>query len=96
MFNLFPTIFRNNNKMNHMWYDLNSDTTLHAPLKPIASLALGQAIAIGQASTELDMTKILLATGAILITIAAFVAVLLFIVAKKYYAPTRDYGTREN
>ena len=25
-----------------MWYDLNSDTTLHAPLKPIASLALGQ------------------------------------------------------
>ena len=42
MFNLFPTIFRNNNKMNHMWYDLNSDTTLHAPLKPIASLALGQ------------------------------------------------------
>ena len=62
----------------------------------IASLALGQAIAIGQASTELDMTKILLATGAILITIAAFVAVLVFIVAKKYYAPTHDYGTREN
>ena len=62
----------------------------------IVSLALGQAIAIGQASTELDLTKIFLATGAIAITVLAFIAVLLFIVAKKYYAPTHDYGTREN
>tara|TARA_Y100001960_G_scaffold329709_1_gene421778 strand:- start:395 stop:856 length:462 start_codon:yes stop_codon:yes gene_type:complete len=62
----------------------------------IASLALGQSIAIGQASTEIDMTRIFLAIGIILITILAFLAVLFFIVAKKYYAPTQDYGTREN
>lgn len=30
------------NKQNYIWYDLNSDASLHTPFKPIASLALGQ------------------------------------------------------
>ena len=60
----------------------------------VVALVLGQAIAIGQASTDLNFMRILLATAVITATIAAFLAIALFIIAKRYMAPTEETGSR--
>ena len=60
----------------------------------VVALVLGQAIAIGQASTELSFTRILLAIVIITLTVLAFLAIALFIVAKRYMAPSEETGSR--
>jgi membrane-bound serine protease (ClpP class) len=60
----------------------------------VVALVLGQSIAIGQASTELNLMRILLATAVIVVTIAAFLSIALFIVAKRYMAPTEETASR--
>ncbi len=60
----------------------------------VAALVLGQAIAVGQASTELTLTRVLVATGAVLLAIVAFVAIVLLIVSRRYWAPTEESGGR--
>ena len=60
----------------------------------VVALVLGQSIAIGQASTELNLMRILLATAAIAVTIAVFLGIALFIIAKRYMAPTEETGSR--
>ncbi len=61
----------------------------------VVALVLGQAIAIGQASTDLNFQRIVLATVLIVGVIVAFTAIALFIIAKNYLAPTTETGTRE-
>ncbi len=60
----------------------------------VAALVLGQAIAVGQASTELTLTRVLVATGAAVLAIVAFVAIVLLIVSRRYWAPTEESGGR--
>ena len=60
----------------------------------VVALVLGQSIAIGQASTELNFMRILLATAIIVVTIAAFLGIALFIIAKRYMAATEETGSR--
>jgi membrane-bound serine protease (ClpP class) len=60
----------------------------------VVALVMGQAIAIGQASTELDLMRILLAVVMIVVTIATFMGIALFIIAKRYMAPTEETGSR--
>jgi len=61
----------------------------------VTALVLGQTIALGQASTELSFQRVMVATGIVFGTIALFVAVILFLLARKYWAPTAETGTRE-
>ncbi len=61
----------------------------------VVALVLGQAIAIGQASTELNFQRILLALVVIVAVIVAFTSIALFLIAKNYLAPTTESGTRE-
>ena len=61
----------------------------------VVALVLGQAIAVGQASTELNFQRIVLATAVILAVIVAFTAIAIFLIARKYLAPTTIYGTKE-
>ena len=60
----------------------------------VVALVLGQSIAIGQASTELNLMRILIAATVIVVTIAAFLGIALFIIAKRYMAPTEETGSR--
>lgn len=60
----------------------------------VVALVLGQAIAIGQASTELNFMRILLAIAIITLTVLAFLAIALFIIAKRYMAPSEETGSR--
>ena len=60
----------------------------------VAALVLGQAIAVGQASSELTLTRVLVATGAVVLAIVAFVAIVLLIVSRRYWAPTEESGGR--
>ena len=50
------------------------------------ALVLGQAIAIEQASTDLNFQRVVA---------VAFTAIALLLIACNYVAPTRDYGSRE-
>lgn len=61
----------------------------------VVALVLGQAIAVGQASTELNFQRIVLALAVIVIVIVAFMAIALFLIARNYLAPTTETGTRE-
>jgi membrane-bound serine protease (ClpP class) len=60
----------------------------------VVALVLGQSIAIGQASTELNFTRILLAIAIITLTVLAFLAIALLIIAKRYMAPSEETGSR--
>jgi membrane-bound serine protease (ClpP class) len=60
----------------------------------VVALVFGQSIAIGQASTELDLMRILLATALIVVTISIFLGIALFIIAKRYMAPTEETGNQ--
>jgi membrane-bound serine protease (ClpP class) len=61
----------------------------------VVALILGQAIAIGQASTDLNFQRILLALVVIVAVIVAFTSIALFLIARNYIAPTTETGTRE-
>jgi membrane-bound serine protease (ClpP class) len=61
----------------------------------VVALVLGQSIALGQASTVLNLERILLAIAVIVLTIVAFMSIALFLIARRYIAPTTDYGTRQ-
>ena len=61
----------------------------------VVALVLGQAIAIGQASTDLNFQRIVLAMVVIVAVVVAFTAIALFLIAKNYLAPTTETGTRE-
>jgi membrane-bound serine protease (ClpP class) len=60
----------------------------------VVALVLGQSIAIGQASTELNFMRILIAVAVVAVTITAFLGIALFLIAKRYMAPTAESGSR--
>ena len=60
----------------------------------VVALVLGQAIAVGQVSTELNLQRILIATAVVIAVIVAFTSIALFLIARKYIAPTTETGTR--
>jgi len=61
----------------------------------VVALVLGQAIAVGQASTDLNFQRIVLAIAVIVGVIVAFTSIALFLIARNYLAPTTETGTRE-
>ena len=60
----------------------------------VVALVLGQSIAIGQASTDLNLMRILIAVAVVVVTITAFFGIALFLIAKRYMAPTEESGSR--